>query len=144
MFDKAYNLWHLSTTFQRKDKWVHFQELAEKEQRAHLNRVKVDLAAGAEVLRLPGTSVEYVILSDEDPAVGVINLLLRQVEDDQTFNLWDKEFAFPGHHSRKVPKGMFDKAYQLWHLSTTFQREHKWGPFQELAEKEQRAHLNRE
>jgi hypothetical protein len=105
--------------------------------------VKVAVSSGAEVLRLPGSSVEYVILSDEDPAVGVINLLLRQAEDNQTLNLWDKEFAFSNHHSRKLPKNMFDKAYKLWHQSTTFQQEDKWVPFQELAKKEQRAHLNR-
>jgi hypothetical protein len=71
-------------------------------------------------------------------------LLLRQVEDDQTFNLWDKEFAFSGHHLRELPKDMFDKAYKLWHQSTEFQQEDKWVPFQELAKKEQRKHLNRE
>lgn len=107
--------------------------------------VKVDLSKGAELLRLPGTSVEYVILDDENPAVGVINLLLRQVvDDDEGFDLWNKEFEFQGHRSRKVPKDKFDTAYKLWNKSTTFQRRDKWAPFQELAKKEQRAHLNRE
>lgn len=104
------------------------------------SRVKVNLAEGAEVLRLPGTSVEYVILDDENPAVGVINLLLRQVVDDEKFDLWNKEFEFPDH-SRQVPKDKFETAYQLWNKSTTFKREDKWAPFQDLAEKEQRAHL---